>query len=369
MLNKLTYATLLAALTLSGCSTVKNMMPDDEKVDYKRARTEARLELPPDINSSAIEDTMVVPSATYSEFQGINQGQAATSGQSKVLAQPEGIRLVDDGNQRWLVVSAAPEAVWTRVYDFWLSNGFLMTLENPQIGIMETDWAENRADIDSGPIRNLLKKSLDFLYSAATRDKFRVRLERGDATDTTEVYLTHRGMEEVATGYEDQDIVWVPREPDPELETEMLKRLMIHLGQTEEQAKQQLVRETQGVKRAQLIKTADRSYLQMEDDFSRGWRRVGIALDRIGFTVEDRNRAEGIYYVRYIDPLKDSQKKGWLSKMKFWGDDKAKDGDRYEIHVATSGAQTFVRVHSADGIEDNSGTAVRILTLLQEQLQ
>lgn len=368
MHNKLFFATLLSAVLLAGCSTIEKVMPG-EKVDYKSARTEPRLELPPDITTSAIEDTMVVPSATYSEYQDINQGQAASSGGSQVLVNPEGVRLEDDGDQRWLVVDAAPDAVWTRVYDFWLSNGFLMTVEDPQIGIMETDWAENRADIDAGPIRNVLKKSLDFLYSSATRDKFRVRLERGDAPNTTEVYLTHRGMEEVATGYEGDEIKWMPREPDPELEAEMLKRLMVHLGLQEEQAKRQLASEESSKPRAQLVKSADSSYLRLDEGFSRSWRRVGIALDRIGFTVEDRNRSDGIYYVRYIDPLKDNRDEGWLSSLKFWGDDEATDSDRYEIHLTSAGASSQVRVFDAAGLEDNSSTAVRILTLLEEQLK
>jgi len=368
MLKRIFFSSLVLFLLLTGCSTVQKVMPG-KPVDYKKAKSEPRLEVPPDLSSNAIEDTMVVPSATYSEYQDINQGRAATGAGGQVLTQPQGVRLEQDGSQRWLVVDAAPEVVWNRVTDFWLSNGFLLTLQDPKIGIMETDWAENRAEIDQGYIRNMLKKSLDLLYSASTRDKFRVRLERGDHPGSTEIFLTHRGLEETLIGEGKEDIAWVPRPRDPELETEMLKRLMVYLGAAEQQA-QHAVAEKKTVKpRASLIKSSAGNYLELEEDFSRSWRRLGLALDQVGFTVEDRDRSQGVYYVRYIDPLKDQPKKGWLSKLAFWSDDEVQDGGRYQIQLKAQGATTRVSVLGAEGQPDNSTTAVRILTSLQEQLR
>ncbi|WJW76205.1 outer membrane protein assembly factor BamC [Thiohalobacter sp. IOR34] len=356
---------------LSGCNSLQNLMPG-KKADYRTSRSEPTLEVPPDLSSAGIQDSMVVPNATYSEFEAEQSGPAA--GRSRaggVLPEQPGMRLERDGDQRWLVVEADAATLWPRIREFWLKNGFLLTLDDPQIGVMETDWAENRADIPQGPIRRVIGKALDFLYSAATRDKFRVRLERAP-DGGTEIFLTHRGMEEVVQGTPDEETgtIWKPRPSDPELEAEMLKRLMVYLGTEEQKAERLLAAQGGKTERARLVRdSGGAAMLVVDEDFSRAWRRTGIALDRVGFTVEDRNRSQGLYYVRYNDPLKEERKKGILSRLKFWGEEDGKEAAQYRIRLEANGPQTRVTVLDAQGARDNSATARRILTLLQEQLK
>lgn len=365
-------AVATAALILTACGTVKEYWPA-KGADYKESRQEPSLELPPDLRSSEIEDSLVIPSATLSEYE-TDARTRAPSSEAGVLPQPENIEVRQDGRQRWLVVQAPPEQVWPRVRDFWVQSGFLLTVEDPRVGILETEWAENRADIPQGPIRRTLGKVMDFAYSAATRDKFRVRLERGSEPGVTEVYVTHQGVEEVVEGTpEDENTVWKPRPSDPALEAEMLQRLMVFMGVEQERAKQRMAQQSQETPavRAELIHTnMGEVELHLTDDFSRAWRRTGLALDRVGFTVEDRNRSEGIYYVRYNDPLKQQESKGLLSRLAFWNDDEPIDREaQYRIRLEASGAQTIVIVRDMDGKRDNSKTASRILTLLEEQLK
>ena len=365
-------AAVTAALMLTACSTVREYMPG-EKADYKQSRQEPTLELPPDLRSSEIEDSLVIPSATLSEYE--TETRTTRPSEAGVLPRSENIEVRQDGTQRWLVVQAPAEQVWPQVRDFWIQNGFLLTVEDPRVGILETEWAENRADIPQGPIRRTLGKVMDFAYSASTRDKFRVRLERGSEPGVTEVYLTHQGVEEVIEGTSDQDgnTVWKPRPSDPALEAEMLQRLMVHMGVEEEPARTRMAQQSQETPavRAELIRTnTGEVELRLADDFSRAWRRTGLALDRVGFTVEDRNRSEGVYYVRYNDPLKQQESGGLLSRLAFWSDDEPIDREaQYQIQLQASGAQTNVIVRDMDGKRDNSKTAARILTLLEEQLK
>jgi outer membrane protein assembly factor BamC len=250
-----------------------------------------------------------------------------------------------------------------------MQQGFLIKMEDPRLGILETGWAENRADIPSDIIRNTLGKVMDFAYSAATRDQYRVRLEHGATPGTTELYLTHRGMEEVVTGTpDDRSSTWKSRAPDPELEAEMMKRLVVFLGVGEEKAETLLAAQPQTQSRAQLVTDGNGIMLIDKEDFSRAWRRTGVALDRVGFAVEDRNRTDGIYYVRYNDPLGDEDKKGLLSKLAFWSSDESK-AKQYQIVLLAQGAETQVIVNNAEGKRENSSTAKRILTLLEEQLR
>jgi outer membrane protein assembly factor BamC len=189
-------------------------------------------------------------------------------------------------------------------------------------GIMETDWAENRAKLPQDMIRATLGKFLDQIYSTPERDKFRTRLEKGAEEGTTEIYISHRGMYEAYANEGKGRTVWQPRPADPELEAEMLRRLMVRLGTQETRAKTLMAADAKKEERAKLMRaTSGVGSLQLLEAFDRSWRRVGLALDRVGFTVEDRDRTKGLYYVRYVDPEAGcGQEVGGrlLSKLKFW---------------------------------------------------
>jgi outer membrane protein assembly factor BamC len=246
----------------------------------------------------------------------------------------------------------------------------------PEAGVMETDWAENRAKIPQDFIRNALGKVLDGMYSTSERDKFRTRLERGAEPGTTEVYFSHRGVEEVVVGTQQDKYVWQPRPADPDLEAEFLRRFMVRLGVDEPQAKVQVAGEIRS-ERARIVRSQDgATSLEVDESFDRAWRRVGLALDRVGFTVEDRDRSKGLFFVRYIDPGKDAQSggkqdDGFLSKLMFWkgGSSDPKSAEQYRVQVKESKAASQVEVLGKDGQPEKSDAARRILSLLHEQLK
>jgi outer membrane protein assembly factor BamC len=361
-------ATVLAGLLLTACST-SGKKASGRDVDYKQSRTTESLEVPPDLTTSTIEEAPAVLESATTNLSEFTAGSPA-AGASTVLPDQKDMRVERDGDQQWLVIQGAPAQLWPRVRDFWVQQGFLIETEDPRVGILVTGWAENRADIPQDPIRNVLSKVIDSVYSAATRDQYRVRLERGVAPDTTEIYLTQRGMEEVVTGTPGEGTTtWKPRPPDPELEAEMLKRLMVYLGVEEQKAQAMLASQTERKARAQLVSGDEESMLVLYEDFSRAWRRTGVALDRVGFAVEDRNRAEGIYFVRYSDPLSSQDDdSGLLSSLAFWSSKKP-EAKQYQIVLLAQGAQTRVFVQDAHGQRENSTTSKRILTLLEEQLR
>lgn len=372
-LRKLSPLLAAAALVLAGCQSAQEMI--ESKIDYKSERVVQPLEIPPDLTTPQGDNRYVVPdggpsSATYSGYQAGRRDPRAPG--TTLLPEFDSIRVERAGNQRWLVVQETPEKLWPMVREFWQENGFLMKVELPEAGVMETEWAENRAKLPQGVVRDLLGKVFDQLYSTSERDKFRTRLERSPDGKGTEVYVSHRGMQEVYTSPREANVGspgqtgWTQRPPDPELEAEFLRRLMARLG-----ARGDLARQVAGeapVSRASISKSsAGAETLQVLEPFDRAWRRVGLALDRVGFTVEDRDRQKGLYFVRYADPEVDSSP-GFLTRLFSSSPDKGKP-EQYRVQVQPSGGNSQVSVLNKAGAAENSKTASRILSLLHEQLK
>ncbi len=376
MLKQILLVPLLAGV-LAACSfNMDNVLPD-RKVAYKReTQAQNQLELPPDMSQTRFQDKLVIPnggSLRYSEYQK-DKDQTHRSGKSKVLPKVRNIHIERDGNRRWLVIDSPPDEVWPKVVQFWQENGILLQEQDPSVGVMRTGWLENRANIRSDFITNTVRKVFDGAYSTSSRDQYRVRIEEGRQPGTTELYLTHFGMQEKfakSPAGEDEQEVWVPRPSDPDLEAEMLRRLMVFLGASDEQAERMLAKkQTQRAQRSQLLRTNDRVALDIDADFDEAWRITGLALDSVGFAVEDRDRDNAVYYVRYQDPDAQPEKKGFFSKLKFWGDDdKAKENPLYQVKLTPEQGKVRAIVLDEQGRRLNTPTAKRILSLLHEQIR
>lgn len=405
----------LLTLLVSACDSIPFI---DNTSDYKGAGRSKPLEVPPDLTSVNSSDAYSVPggSTTYNTY---NQGQEGQEvGVEKVLPSSEGVRLEKAGAQRWLVVNAPAEKIWPAVREFWIEQGFAVRVENPDTGVMETEWIEAdaiKAQDDKKNIGEKFDKWLDKLSGFADRRKFRTRLERGEKEGSTEIYMTHRTVSgapddgknkiqtqlgEIDTGYRLDQSKKAAEENDGDLDAELLRRLMVKLG-VEEKRAQQIVSNPVIEKRADVVKEADSSVtLNLNDSYDRGWRRVGLALDRIGFVIEDKDRSNGLFYVRYADVEIDDgpkKKKGLVDTLAFWKDDdevenksKPKDektildklqfwkGDegktdpskQYRIKVAeTETGATRVNVVDTEDKRNRSTTANRIISLLYEQLK
>lgn len=362
-----TVAALIVA-GLAGCST--SSAPDSH-IDYKSSgpvKTQQRLDVPPDLtqiqrdNRYALPETRGVATASNYEAQ-VAQGKGQQVVDGVVVPQNStDLHIVRDGGQRWLVSNQSPEVLWPKLKSFWQEMGFNMLVDAPASGVMETDWAENRAKIPQDLLRRTLGRVIDSLYSTGERDKFRTRLERGP--NGTEIFISHRGAEEVVTGRDKESTVWTARPSDPELEAEFLQRLMVRLGTSEEQAKAQVdqAKAAAPESRAKLDKSADGVSVSVNEAFDRAWRRVGLALDRVGFTVEDRDRAKGLYFVRYVDPS-EVKSSGWF------GSKKEREPVRYQINVAAEGQMSRVKVLDDKGTVVMTNAAEKILGLLNDQLQ
>lgn len=364
-----TLSALLAVSVLAGCSTVRDAM-EGERIDYKSSGTKGpSLDVPPDLSQLSRETRYVVPGAAVSASS-YQVGQP-TQTVATAAATVGDVRVERAGTQRWLVINRPADKLWDPVRTFWLEGGFLLAQDQENLGIMETDWAENRAKLPQDFIRNTLGKVFDSLYSTGERDKFRTRLERRP-DGGTEVYISHRGMVEVVTGGKSggagDSTVWQPRPADPELEAEFLRRLMVKLGVTQEQSKALVAAGVTTRQTSRVAAVNNLPVVQIDEGFERAWRRVGLALDRTGFTVEDRDRSQGTYFVRYVEPLTDKREPGFFSKL-FSSSTPVVKPLKYRISLKSQGENTTVSVLNEQGAPESSANAQRIVQVIADDLK
>ena len=357
-------ALLGLSITLAACTVLEG-----EKVDYKSAGTAPRLEIPPDLSQITRDSRYAIPggSVTALGYQGAQVTSASVTTAPNAVGD---VRIERAGAQRWLVVNRPAEQLWAPLTEFWKDNGFLLVLDQSNLGIMETDWAENRAKLPQDFIRSAIGRVFDSIYSTGERDKFRTRLER-TASGSTEIFISHRGMvevyaEKVPTGQTTQTY-WQPRAADPEIEAEFLRRLMLKLGTPAEQAKALVASSAPARSSARIANVGGQDVVVIDDGFDRAWRRVGLSLDRTGFTVEDRDRSKGTYFVRYVEPNADRPEQGFFSKI--FGAGTPPAPLKYRVSVKSQGESSTIAVLNEAGAADTSANAQRIVKLIADDLK
>jgi len=386
-MRPLVAVTLLALL--AGCSNVHiPFFGDKEKEDpsYASSRAALRnksLEVPPDLTTPEGTGSYGIPGLSNVQLNAAGQKALETGA---VLPNFDKVRMESAGGQRWLVISAPVETIWPQARQFWLDQGFKLNMDSPALGLLETNYMEQRPDLPVGGIRSVLSRAMGTLYSTGIVDQFRMRLERSADGVGTEVYISHQRMEEIYTGNtKDADTRWVPRKPDPEAEAAMLKKLLLRIGVTADTATRVVdsakpadnvdAKIAGAAPRAELGNVDGKRAIKLAEGFDRSWRRVGLALERAGYTITDRDRQLGIYYVRPGVIQQGEKEKSFWSKLAFWQSsetgpqDKGVGGAEHLVVVSAKGEQTTVKVAGKDGTALPDATVAKLLDALVTELR
>ena len=368
-LSPLRGALLLAALSLAGCSSLDNMI-SGEKLDYRSQASKTQsLDIPPDLTQLAREGRYQ-PQAGVVSASTLRQGGAAPAAVAVAVVAPSAVgemRIERQGNSRWLVTKLPPETVYPLLRSFWAERGFSLTEDSAQTGVMETAWAENRAKLPQDFVRSTIGRVFENFYSTGERDKFRSRVERTPAG--SEIYISHKGLVEVYVTPQKDATMWQVRPSDPELEAEMLSRLMIKLGAKDEVARDTVAKAPAAAPMARVASVPATAAMELDEPFDRAWRRVGLSLDRSGFTVEDRDRTAGLYFVRYVDPKSAGKEEPNFFAKLFSSDKDAGKLQRYRVLVKANGAKSQVTVQNNLGAPDDGEAARQIVGRLIDDLR
>ncbi len=350
---KFKFIVLSAVIAASGCSSVGNLLDSDSSIDYKSSKPAQKLEVPPDL-------TQLRGTDRFNTARTISASTPfAQAGGTQVLPQNSKVRLERLGNTRYLVVDLPADQVFPTVVNFWKDLGFTLAIENPQTGVIETDWAENRAKLP----KTGLSKFLDFFSDSGERDLYRTRLER--VGNTTEIYLSHRGTKETASSSKlDPTVTTTRRDGSVELESDFLRRLMLRFGVEANAAKAAIAAGvTVTPDRARIV--AGKNMLEIDDAYDTAWRRVGLALDRTGFTIDDRNFSTGEYFIRYARDLS-VNKPGFFEGL-FSGE--KKDASKKLKLVLQKGDKSTLTVQSETGASADADITRSLLSILRDELK
>ncbi|CAN0620252.1 outer membrane protein assembly factor BamC [Burkholderia multivorans] len=399
-LTKRFAAVLATGALVAGCSS-----PSPTKVDYKSdsKSKEVSLAVPPNMLDETADQRSLPPQGGATSLSALQQVQQAAPSTDVVAPPVVGMHIQRDGTESWLVIdSMKPAEIWPQVRRFWQEQGFLLVVDQRNKGVMETDWNETHPQINDGLIRSVISKAMGNSYVTAERNKFRTRLDAAP-NGGTYVFISQKGMREALTGPANDSSKWEPKPNDPALETEYLKRLMAVLGQNELRARngepliaaddspaakpkdekadakaakkaaaiaaQNVALASQGPSDTMSAEPATPSEVTLGEPYDRSWLRVGLALDRANFTIDDRDRTKGLYFVRYVDP-KDlsAAEQGFWSQV-FHGK-KEKIAKQYRVNVkALTPDETRVAVVDENGAIDMSSPARQIMALLSTQLR
>lgn len=360
----------VALIGVSACSSVDRFMDTNNRINYKNNKSAKKiLDFPPDLTAPEYDMAFAMPADGVVRASTVNNssGSYTLDGrQISVLPKIVGIKPGGIGNTRWLDVNASAEALWPKLRDFWHSVGISLKRDEPRIGIMETEWAENRAGLPMDWFRKALSSALQGAFDAGMRDRYRVRLEK-PTDQTTRIYLTHKGAEKMVT---ETGVGWELRPANHELEAELLNRLKAFLQGDANAAKSSLSTTssaTQTSSLASLVTQEGHKVLQVHDNYKRAWILTGIMLDRMGLVVEKRNQSAGIYVVTYRGDDEDTAKRGFFSRM--FGGRKTilVNGQEYQIHVQDGGKLSNVRVTDEEGKPLDAKQTNLVLSRLKQE--
>jgi outer membrane protein assembly factor BamC len=376
-------ALLIVFSLLIGCSSLglDEALPDQRLVYKKQREAGENLEIPPDLAGSHFNDALDIPAggaATFSEYSGNRAHRQQVASNGEVLPAVSQIELKRTGDERWLAVQASPQQVWPKAIAFWREQGILLAEQNPAVGVMRTDWLDNRAEIRQDFLTRMLGKVIEGAYATSTRDQYSLRIEEGTRAGTTDIHLTHRGMAEklVTNAIGDGSrTIWEPSGSDSDKEAEMLRRLMVFLGASKQNSAVSVEPSSAPAQapRSRLVTESGSQVLLIPEEFRRAWRLTGSALDRAGFAVEDRDQSRGLFYVRYAGKdgadTADVKKPGFASRLAFWRKNDIDSVKQYQIQVVGRETESRVSVLDSNGKPDQSASGRRILTLMQEQMR
>jgi outer membrane protein assembly factor BamC len=315
---------------LNGCFTEeqKQVVKDSRveisnvKINYYSDKSVTSLEVPPDLTKPTYENSFRLSeyvSDIDSNTVNLTNKDKLEEQKQKILSMSSDIKVKKSGTRRWLVVDKNPDLIWDLSRQFLKEKGFVIKKSNKKIGVMETDYLENkRPDIPAksmGWIRSMLQSTIDNVnYTLPSVDSYKIRVEPLDSVNMSEVHLSISSMAEVITGTgNDETTLWQSKERNIALENEMLYELMLYLGGDSATARERIINAKEDDKISVNLTDGINGFakLQFELNLIDTWDNMSWALSDLNVNLEDKDLKEKTFYIQVAR----TSDKGIMSKI------------------------------------------------------
>ena len=325
---KIITSFILIVFFLNGCisesqkETIKDnrITLGDIKINYYSDKSVTSLEVPPDLTSPSYENSFrlseFVKNVKPNTVNLTNNNFEEES--TKIIVNPTDITVKKSGSRRWLIVNKNPDLVWDLTKQFLKEKGFVIKKSNKKIGVMETDFLENKPKIPSkslGLIRSFLESQIDNVsYTLPIVDSYKVIIEPLDLGEKTQVNLSLFSMAEVISGSGNNETTyWQASEKNTALETEMLYSLMLYLGGESASAREKLLDAKEEGKISVQVKDGLNGYAKLvfKLNLVDTWDNMAWAISESNIELEDKDVKERAFYIRTARTID----KGIMSKL------------------------------------------------------
>ena len=343
MMRGLMVRGLILGLCLSamlGCSwfpTFDKVIPDRNK-EYQKSASLPDLEIPPDLSSDAVSDTLSVPevdakgTASYSTYQEriARRGGGERSGR-------------DSGGERYRAPAASPSPAEESPED--------TEVPTPEDATARDDSRSDDGRSDDDRDDRIADEDAARSSPADEEEPASEPEAEPDPASESDSEARSDATRPPAGGRDDESADEPAEDPADE---------------TERSPPPAAVGQSGAGGRAELVSAGEgKKYLRVTKDFSEAWHLTGRALAKAGFTVADEDRDRGVYFVDFTGaPGTAPEQAGFLSSLAFWRGDETE----HEVQLTGIGEKTEVVVLDDDGNWESGPVADEILTRLETAL-
>jgi outer membrane protein assembly factor BamC len=344
--------TLVAAsIAVSGCGWLfgdKGVFRDRGD-DYRRARVEKPLQIPPELSQAESDQDFAIPTLDHVAAL---EGKFEVPRPAPLDGDPtaDQVKIRSLGSTTWILVDAAPGEVWPRVRQFLNTNQLNVARADATDGLIETGWLQPKGE-------NI------------ARERYRFRIEQGVQRGSSEVYVLQANV----AGDE-----WPASSNNPARENEMIKALAQFIADNGSTGAVSMLAE-RGIEskgKIFLNKQAGESpYLRLDLPSDRAWAALTLALPKAGYTVEDSNSNTHECVLRYTPPVDPKDKPGMWSRFWSWvfGDyDQLSDPKVMYVlrmqSVGTGDSSVRIDLSRQDGKASPAGVEQELLSRIKNKL-
>ena len=180
-----------------GCESLPSfddVLPD-KRTTYRKSRDLPELEVPPDLTVTKGEYSSDIPSDRESTSLNEFERQRSTRGDDGII--------LGSGNfedEQWVALRGTSVDLWPKLREFWQNNGYIVFLDDAELGVLETDWK----------------------ITEQTKQKFKILTEPAEGGGTILFLSSER--QELSEGD------WLDSQPDKLAEKDIINKLNIHFN-------------------------------------------------------------------------------------------------------------------------------------------